>query len=80
MGVRNSNKEKNNIQYRTYYRNGINLDKSNKKTLTDLILDNKQISKDMTESQDKITPTTSECVNKQMEIIKIMNQNGQEIH
>ena len=80
MGVRNSNKEKNNIQYRTYYRNGINLDKSNKKTLTDLILDNKQISKDMTETQDKITPTTSERVNKQMEIIKIMNQNGQEIH
>ena len=46
-GVRDADQQENNIQYRTYYRNELNQDKSKRKTYTDLILGTEESNKDI---------------------------------
>ena len=50
-GVSNPDQQENNIQYRTYYRNEQNQDKSKRKTYTDLILGTEDSNKDISIKQ-----------------------------
>ena len=57
-GDRDPNKQENNIEYRTHYRNEYNRYKYKKRTFTNLILGMEQNNKDTIETQGKTTPTT----------------------
>ena len=58
MGVRDSIKQEDNIQYRTYYENEYNRNKNKKKIYADLTLGMEERNKDTIETQDKKTSTT----------------------
>ena len=58
MGVRDSIKQEDNIQYRTYYENEYNRNKNKKEIYADLTLGMEERNKDKIETQGKKTPTT----------------------
>ena len=58
MGVRDSIKQEDNIQYRTYYENEYNWNKNKKEIYADLTLGMEERNKDTIETQGKKTSTT----------------------